>query len=145
MKIIKNNKILIRGQRTDNGLWKIPIDGKNTTVATSCSTAQDHVANSVIKLDTTKGELAHYYASTFFNPTKSTLLRATHRNHFTTWPAMNTKLIRKHLNKRLPTVQGHLDQEFKNIRSAKEVLTEEEEQQDIAPSQEPNNIKTNDI
>ena len=33
-----------------------------------------HVANGMIKLNSTKGELAKYYAATLFNPTKLTML-----------------------------------------------------------------------
>ena len=46
-------------------------------------------------------------------------------------------------SKKNPTAQGHLDQEFKNLRSTKSIIDEHE--QDIPPSQEPRNIKTNDI
>ena len=101
------------------------------------------VANGVIKLDTTKSELAHYYAATLFNPTKSTLLHAIYHRHFISWLAMNTSLIRKHLTKRIATTQGHLDQKSKNLRSTKEAKCDKE--LDIAPSQEPDNAKTNDI
>ena len=77
------------------------------------------MANGIIKADETKGELAEYYAAVLLNPEKSTLLRSIYNNHLTLWPALTTKLIRKHLPKRLVTAQGHLDQEFKNLRSTK--------------------------
>ena len=140
VKIIRNNKILIRGRRTDNGLWKLPI-GSNHAAPTTTSSNNEHVANGVIQLDSTKRELAEYYGATLFNPVKSTIIHAINRHHFDTWPGMTSKLIRKHLPKRLATAQGHLDQEAKNLRSTQ--VTDLDE--DITPSQEPSNTKTQDI
>ena len=56
---------------------------------------------------------------------------------------MTAKLIRKNLPKRVATAQGHLDQDFKNLKSTKTPKDDLEE--DIAPSQETNNIKTSYI
>ena len=47
------------------------------------------------------------------------------------------------LPKRIATAQGHLDQEFKNIRTTKVNTIELEN--DISPQQELCNIKTNEI
>ena len=115
VKIKKDNKILIRGRRTDNRLWKLPMSKNYTPSSTSDITVNTkaHVANGVIKLDSTKCELAKYYAAALFNPKKPTMLRAIHNNHLTSWPALSTKMIHKHLPKRLESVQRHLDQEFK--------------------------------
>ena len=109
---MKHNKLLIRSRRTDNGLWDIPINSSTTIPPTPISQESntDLVANGVIKLDSTKGELAEYYGSSLLNPTKSTLICAINRKHFASWPAMTAKLIRKHLPKRIATAQGHLDQ-----------------------------------
>jgi hypothetical protein len=49
--------------------------------------------------------------------------------------------MRKHLPQRLATAQGHLDQDFKNVRTTQVHITDE----DIAPGQEPENIKTGNI
>jgi hypothetical protein len=99
------------------------------------------VANGAIQLERTKGELAQYYGATMFNAVNSTILRAIHRKHFSSWPGMTTKLMRKHLPPRLATTQGHLDQEFKNMRTTQVRSADEE----ITPGQEPDNIKTNDV
>ena len=66
--------------------------------------AEQKVANGIIKVDTTKSELADYYAATLFNPAKSTLLRAICNNSLTPWPALTTRLISKHISKRLASV-----------------------------------------
>ena len=89
--------------------------------------AEQQVANGIIKVDTTKSELADYYAATLFNPAKSTLLRAIRNNSLTLWPDLTTRLFSKHLSKRLTAVQGHTDQEFKNLRSTKPVKKDVQE------------------
>ena len=75
VQIIKHNEIIIKGRRTNNGLWKIPLaNDKPSHQSIPSPSQQAHVANGIIKVDTTKGELAQYYAATLLNPTKSTLL-----------------------------------------------------------------------
>ena len=82
---------------------------------------EQQMANGGIKVDTTKSELADYYAAMIFNPAKSTLLRAIRKNLLTLWPDLTIRLISKHISKRLAAVQGHMEQGFKNIRSTKPV------------------------
>ena len=40
-------------------------------------------------------------------------------NHFTTWPGLTTKLIGKHLTKKIRTAKGHLNQERRHLQSTK--------------------------
>ena len=98
-----------------NGLWQIPITTKCPSPTQATPSKHAHEANGVIKLECTKGELTQYYGATMFNAVKSTIIRAINRNHFTSWPGMTSKLMRKHLPQRLATAQGHLDQDFKNV------------------------------
>ena len=81
--------------------------------------AQKQVANEIIKVDTTQSELADYYAAMLFNPKKSILLRAIRNNSLTSWMALTTRLISKHLPKILAAAQGHMDQVFNNLWSTK--------------------------
>ena len=83
--------------------------------------AQKQVANGIVKVNTTKSELAYYYAATLLKPAKSTLLQAISNNSLTLWPALTTRLIIKHLLKRLAAVQGHTYQGLKNLQSTKPV------------------------
>ena len=118
---MKHDKLLIQGRRTDNGLWKIPTNSiiNIPPIPIDQESNTNLVANGVINLDSTKGELAQYYGSTLLNPTKSTLVREINRNHFTSWPVMTAKLNRKHLPKRIETAQSQLNQECINIRTTK--------------------------
>ena len=138
--IVKHNEIIIKRRRTSNGLWKIPLAIKTSQQSTPPSPQQAHVAKGIIKVNTTKGELAQYYAATLLNSTKSTLLRAIRKNHFTSWSALAAKLLNKHLPKRLTSVQGNMDQELKNLRSI--TTADEIEIIDFAPGQQNNNKKT---
>ena len=150
VKVIKHNQILIEGERTSNGLWNIPLSSAPASKSkVSQSPIETPAALGVIRLDKTKQELAQYYAATLFNPRKSTLLKALANSNFDSWPDFSQQLIRKHLPNQIESAQGHMDQEPKNLRSTKaykdrtELL--EEANDDTMPSQENNNIKTNDI
>ena len=58
--IIRHNEILIRGKQTDNGLWKIPLSNNQPSLVSNTpeTAAQKQVENKIIKVDTTKSELA---------------------------------------------------------------------------------------
>ena len=75
VKIIKKDKVLIKGRRTPNGLWKIPIGTTIKPLAVQpANSTTINVANGVIQLNSTKHELAQYYGSTIFGAAKLTLL-----------------------------------------------------------------------
>ena len=82
-----------------------------------------------------------YLAGSLFNPRPSALLQAIRLNNLLVFPDFTTKLITKHLPVRESSINGHLAQEQKNLRSAKP-LSSEEHDEDIKPKQEPNNMKT---
>ena len=144
VQIIKQNEIIIKGRRTVNGLWKIPLANNKPSQQSIPSLSQHkRVANSIIKIRTTKGELVQYYAATLIKPTKLILLRVIHKNHFTSWPSLTTKLVKNHLKKRLASIQGHMDLYFKNLWST--TTADEMDISNFAPGQENNNQKTNEI
>ena len=59
VKIKKNNKLLIQGRQTDNGSWKLPLGNNHTSLQNPPTPLHNsHVANGVIQLDSTMGELA---------------------------------------------------------------------------------------
>ena len=58
-----------------------------------------------------------------------------------TCPRLSINLINKHLPKSLATVKGHLDQELKNLQSAKDNSIDE----DIEPPQDQGNIRIRDF
>ena len=102
------------------------------------------MANGIIKLDTKKVNWLITLPQRYSTLAKSTLLPAIRNNLLTSWPALTTRLIIKHLLKRLTAVQGHMDQGFKNIRSTKPVKNDVQEV-DCTLDQEKNNIITHDL
>jgi hypothetical protein len=108
VKIVKDNEIIIKGNRMPNGLWSLPL-----------LDYAPHQANGILRTYRPKQELAKYLLTTLGSPVPSTLLRAIRTTNLTTFPGMTTNLISKHLPKSLATVLGHQDQEAKHLRSTK--------------------------
>ena len=106
LKILKNNEVIIEGTRMPSGLWSLPLQPQ-------------HQANGILRTDKSKQELATYLHATLCSPVPSTLLRAIHCHHLTTFPGLETNLISKHLPTSLATILGHQDQEAKHLRSTK--------------------------
>ena len=70
----------ITGVRTPNGLWSIPLQIPPV-----------HQAYGIIRLDSTREQLAIYHRTTLGSPALSTLLRAIRRGHLTTFPGLTTQ------------------------------------------------------
>jgi hypothetical protein len=142
VKIYKNGKVIIVGQRNDvNGLWNVPLTLNET------ETPQvQHSANGAIRNIRTKQDLTAFLHACAFSPQYSTFLRAIRRNHFDSWPGLTTTLISKHLANSLATSKGHLRMEQQNIQSTKitaDLDLDLATSLDIIPSQEPNNLRMN--
>ena len=130
VQILKHNTVLITGIRTPNGLWSIPLQ-----------VPPIHQANGILRLDSSREQLAIYHHATLGSPAPSTLLRAIRRGHLTTFPGLTTQLISKHLPKSIATTLGHQDQEAQNIRStnslSKAPASNSNPDSDVAPPLEP--------
>ena len=105
------------------------------------------MANRVLKLDKMKKEIAEYLSGAIFTPSKSTLLRDIRKEQLISLPGLTMNLISKHLPKQVAMSKGHLDQEFKNLQSTKNISPFDEggPDDDIKPPQEPRNPKTNNL
>ena len=110
---------------------------------TSKNRKEVELTNGIICQCQTKVKLAEYLSGSCFGLTKSTLIWAIKNNQLTSWPGMTQELINKHVPKSVVAAKGHLDQESKKLQSTKTKVNPVEH--DIAPSQENNNTKTNDI
>ena len=82
----------------------------------------NHKLALIIRKNETKHDLATFLTAACFNPVKSTLLRAIKNNHFTTWPGMDEKFMRKHLTPSISSAKGHLNQERQGLQSTKQPL-----------------------
>jgi hypothetical protein len=63
VQIVKDDQVIIKGQRMPNGLWSVPITKQ-----------PQHQANAILRKDKTKQDLAAYLHATFGSPSPSTLV-----------------------------------------------------------------------
>jgi hypothetical protein len=69
----------------------------------------------------TQKDLVTFLHAACFNPTKSTFLQAIKQGYLSSWPGLTEELVAKHLIVPPQTIKGHMDQEFKGIRSTKQI------------------------
>ena len=117
VKIIKDNKIILTGQRDlHSGPWTIPLtDAPTTSIPPPPSSLQCHDANQT----NTIPELIQYLHATAFRPVASTWLNAIQKGFSQSWPGLTTLALRKYLPKSEATSMRHLDQIQRNLRSTK--------------------------
>ena len=136
--ITKNGKLLITGQRnTFDGLWDISLQSNATQQPMFL---EQYTMNYIIKKKKTKHELASYYHVSLFPPTISTLMLAIKKGDLITWQGIDQLAFGKLLETTMATELGHLNQERKNLCSAKFTSIS---QNDYFPSKAT--IKTNDF
>ena len=140
--VYKDKEIVLEGKRNNqDGLWDIPIHENYVLPPThpglytsTLRNIQKNIkksypkeqkitkksyANVILRKKQSKVELAQYHHATCLYPTKKTFLKAIKNNHFTTWPGLDVKLIKKHLPKSMYTYQGHLNSERQGLQSTK--------------------------
>ena len=75
--------------------------------------------NIVTRRYTTKSNLVKFLHAAYFGPIAQAWRKVVDNNHFTTWPGLSSKLIKRHLSPLMTTVKGHLCQEYQGICSTK--------------------------
>ena len=132
--IIKNNNLLLQGQRNDNdGLWDVMFPRlSNNSIANEDKTKK-HSLNYIIQSDKSKFELAQYLHACCFSPCLSTFTKAIQNGNFLSWPAIHTINFKKVLGNTIPMAKGHLEQGRANLQSTK---INEETEKDYFPKQE---------
>jgi Reverse transcriptase (RNA-dependent DNA polymerase). len=108
-KILHKQKLIAEGYRnnTTNGMWHI------TTPGTQQLNNMHH------NLKTHK-DLVTFLHAACFSPAKSTFLHAIKQGFLHSWPGLIAKKVAKYLTEPAQTIKGHMDQEFKGIRSTKQ-------------------------
>ena len=81
------------------------------------------------------------------SPVPSTFIRAIANNNFISWPGLTPQLIKRHLSKKIATVQGHLKSERQGLQLTKKLTYKEqvEEEEEYFPPSEIPNIRTNQV
>ena len=117
-----------------NGLWDTTIETSQPEPPPN-ATINKH-ANSFLRLDKKKSELASYLHADSGCPSKSTFIQEINNGNIITWPDLTSKLISEHLLLSPPTLKGHLKQDHQNIRSTKKIATTEKPEAQVSPTQE---------
>ena len=84
----------------------------------------NHKLNVVIRKKEPKSNLAAFHHGAVFSPVKSTFLTAIEKNHFTTWPGLTEKLVKKHLIGTQATSLGHQRHDAQGLQSTKLPFTQ---------------------
>ena len=101
MDVSLDDQVVLRGERTANGLWHIP------PPANLCNLAWE---------DSVPSMIAYYHAAAGF-PCAKTWCWAIDRGFFISWPGLTADAVRRHLPKSAITDAGHLDQARQGRRS----------------------------
>ena len=132
LKVIKNNKVIMEGQRNhDDGLYDIPIVKERTKPVSI-----QQKANVIINKNQANQQLASYYHSCLFSPTIRTLQNAVNKGNLIGFPGITNIKFQRDLPQSMATAKGHLDQEQQGLQSTKTSL-QSDPHIDYSPNPEP--------
>ena len=115
-------------------------------VSTIIFIIEPHSLNIIIRKNETKYNLARFLHAALGSPTNSTLLHSIKKNHLSTFPGLNKKLITRNLPPKKSTIRAHIKQESQNIQSTKVLqVTLEDSHTDAFLTPDTPNVKTNGI
>ena len=145
----EGNTILTGIRNPTSGLWQTDLQPQSPPI--SLLTKPVYSCNALHPASTIATRMAWLHACAF-SPAKSTFLKAIKAGHFTTWPELTEKLVRKHLPESRATHKGHLDQTRQNLRSTQLVAApmqtavhdaledDDDNDPDLVPSLEPSSL-----
>ena len=111
------NTTLTGTHNTDNRLYYI--DLQSIEPAPNAHLPNHSPCSNNVHILSTKSDIMQYIHQAAFSPVVSTWTTAITAGFFTTWPGLNSALVRKHLPKSLATTKGCLRQYRQNIRSTR--------------------------
>ena len=118
----KNKELIIKSHRNPtDGLWDIILKLSVSQAAcshTSSPALSKPSANTIFHRNKTRMELAQCHHATAGSPPLETFFTAITKGNFQTWPGVDL-ILRKYLPKPKATIQGHLNQEQKNLQPTK--------------------------
>ena len=142
--IIKDNSILLEGQRDGTtGLWNVAVPTNQPVRAPGPNVLQ-HAALSAIAAETVGERMAFLHACAG-SPAISTFRAAISAGYFTTWPELTVAHVDKYLVEPAATVQGHLDQQRRNLRSTKPAASRKSLQPHRFPGLDENATDSNPV
>ena len=93
----------------------------------------EHNINDVISRDQNKTELAQYMYGCTFSPAIFTFQKCIQNGNVMSWHGIEDLNFKKLLDTTEATIKGHLDQERKNVQSAKTQPTPNPDEDDAFP------------
>ena len=114
---------IITGQRSNDGLWRILVPKNNNSTVTVIGrtvryTPTTHIAHSAYHQQNKKELATFLHAIAGFPPIK-TFCAAIDNGHYTSFPLLTSKFIRRNLEKSVATVMGRQQRMRQGIRSTK--------------------------
>ena len=118
--VLFNKQVILQGKRDiSTGMWNVELPTqKPASSQPPDPNAIQHTAQSAIAAETLGERIAFLHACAG-SPAISTFRKAIQAGFYTTWPELTAERVDKYLVTPAATVQGHLDQQRKNIRSTK--------------------------
>ena len=114
------NATLTGTRNTNNRLYYI--DLQNLKPAQNTHLPHQYLCSNNFHTLSTKSDIMQYLHRAAFSPGVSTWTTAITAYFFTTWPGLNSALVRKHFPKSLATAKGHLRQNRKKFNDPPETL-----------------------
>jgi hypothetical protein len=135
-RVQQNDATILEGPRDPTTkLWLLPLCPNPRPIEPNHAPAQ-HYGNALYQTSS-KPDLIQYLHAACYSPSTTTWLRAIANNHFTTWPGLTARAVKRYLPPSMATAKGHMDKHRKNHRSTKPVPKEEEQDTDEFPTQAP--------
>ena len=153
-KISASTKPVLKGWRTCDGLYRIPLEPTAVEQAKLAATKatgacanlkpppKSEAVSNVFELRTQPEIVRYYHAAAGF-PTKATWLKAIKNNQYSSWPGLTPEIVDKHVPESEETQKGHMKKQKAGIRSTSKQLIEPEDD-GLQPPQ-PRQKKLKDI
>jgi len=124
LKLKLSRKPVLQGWRDANGLWRL---SRTTTKPSTCAhrrSPNESVAN-VYSLPSMPQTIRYLHAAAGF-PVKDTWIDAVNNGHYSTWPGLTAKAVKKHFPESVETQKGHMKKQRQNVRSTKQKVVVDE-------------------
>ena len=124
LKLHLSRKPVLQGWRDANGLWRL---SRTTTKPSACAhrrSPNESVAN-VYSLPSMPQTIRYLHAAAGFL-VKDTWIDAVNNGHYSTWPGLTAKAIKKHFPESVETQKGHMKKQRQNVRSTKQKVVVDE-------------------
>ena len=145
--IVHDGKIIIEAPRDEViKLWTTKLNENNLN---ECKTIHDKdlIMNVTIPEEANSNieKLILFLYTALGRPNKTTLIKAIQQGHFTTWPSLTVKILKKYIQGDIINAKGHmhLKRQVKNKTKEDKKIPNNIEEEITHPIQEEVNVKTN--